>query len=45
LVQTREGEGRGGILITNVFGSGRKERDDKTKLLFYPYNAIRVSKF
>jgi hypothetical protein len=41
----REGEGREGILITNVFGSGREGRDDETKLFFYPYNAIRVSKF
>jgi hypothetical protein len=32
----REREGREGILITNVFGSGRERRDDKTKLLFYP---------
>jgi hypothetical protein len=41
----RGGEGREGILIANVFGSRGEGRDDKTKLLFYPYNATRVSKF
>jgi hypothetical protein len=28
-----------------VFGSGREGRDDKTKLLFYPYNITRVWRF
>jgi hypothetical protein len=36
----KRGEGREGILITNVFGSREEGRDDKTKLLFYPYNFI-----
>jgi hypothetical protein len=43
LVQKMEGEGREVILIANMFGSGREGRDDKTKLLFYPYNFTRVS--
>jgi hypothetical protein len=43
LVQKMEGEGREVILIANMFGSRREGRDDKTKLLFYPYNFTRVS--
>jgi hypothetical protein len=44
LVQKREGEVREEILIINVFGSRGEGRDDKTKLLFYPYSFIvRVS--
>jgi hypothetical protein len=39
----RRGEGREGILIANVFGSRGEGRDDKIKLLFYPYNLIRAS--
>jgi hypothetical protein len=42
LVQKRGEDGRRKILIVNVFGSGREGRDDKTKLLFYPYNITRV---
>jgi hypothetical protein len=45
LVQKREGEGREEILIANVFGSRGEGRDDKTKLLFYPYNLTGVSEF
>jgi hypothetical protein len=33
-------EMRGWILITNVFGLRGEGRNDKTKLLFYPYNFI-----
>jgi hypothetical protein len=43
LVQKMEGEGRELILIANMFGSRREWRNDKTKLLFYPYNFTRVS--
>jgi hypothetical protein len=36
-------EMREDILIVNVFGSRGEGREDKTKLLFFPYNITRVS--
>jgi hypothetical protein len=43
LVQKEEGDGRGGILIIDMFGSQREGRYFKINLPFRPYKHQRIS--
>jgi hypothetical protein len=45
LVQKEEGDGRGGILIIDMFGSQREGRYFKINLPFRPYKHQRISLF